>query len=270
MNIRLIVSDLDGTMLDDMYRIPEENKNAVKEAMDAGIEVTIATGRMYSSARAYADELGITLPIITYNGAVIKTAQGELLSCDFIEEKTVTRVLEFCFSGNHYVQLYSEGEYYYAVQTEAARHYEKASGIFGHAVGQDGLLSRTKNVEKLLIVAKTPKEADDIAYHLNVNFGTGIAAVKSTDYYVEVIYPTVSKAKALLTVAKKYGFVREEIMAIGDSDNDISMLETVGTPVAVANANEWVKDKAKYTTKADNNEGGVAEAIRRFALANGK
>ena len=265
MAIKMIVSDLDGTMLNSSYRIPPENVAAVREAMARGIIVTLATGRMYRSAKAYADELGLTAPIITYNGAVVKKASGELISGDFIPPQTVKAVLEYCLAAGCYVQLYCDGEYYYAERTETARQYERACGVDGHAVGQDGLIERLQHVEKLLLVGRDPLSADKMALDLNIKFGGQIAAMKSTAVYIEVIRPSVSKAGAMLRLAKSYGIKAEEIMALGDSDNDLSMMMAAGCPVAMGNATENVRQAAKYIS-ADCEAGGVAEAIRKYAL----
>lgn len=265
MAIKMIVSDLDGTMLNPAYRIPDANKLAVRKAMDAGVVVTLATGRMYSSAKVYADELGLTAPIITYNGAVVKTAAGELVSGEFMDRTTVRSVLEYCFSNDYYIQLYAEGEFYYVVQTEAARDYEKAAGVKGFAVGREGLLARTEQVEKLLIVGRTPELADEITLDLNVKFSSSLVALKSTAVYIEVIRPSVSKAGAMLALAERYGIKAEEIMALGDSDNDISMLKAAGLPVAMGNANAGVKEIAAYVTVSCE-DGGVAEAIEKYVL----
>ncbi len=265
MAIKMIVSDLDGTMLNAAHKIPAANIEAVREAQEKGVIVTFATGRMYSSARPYAEELGITAPLITYNGAVVKTVAGELISGSFMEEETVRAVLEYCFARDIYIQLYSDGEFYYVLQTEKAKAYEAAAGIKGHAVGREGMLSRTKHVEKMLIVGQTPEMSDDIVIDLNVKFSADIVAMKSTEVYIEVIRPSVSKAGAMLALAERYGIAPAEIMALGDSDNDISMLKAAGLAIAMGNANETVREMADYVT-VSGEAGGVAEAINKYVL----
>ena len=94
MAIRMIVTDLDGTLLNSRFRIPAENKAALQAAAAKGVFVTLATGRMYSSARPYALELGIDAPIITYNGAVVKSVQGEVLLRQYASSPGVVR--RFC------------------------------------------------------------------------------------------------------------------------------------------------------------------------------
>lgn len=265
MAIKMIVSDLDGTMIDETHRIPAPNVEAVKEALAAGIIVTFATGRMYNSAKPYAEELGITAPLITYNGAVVKTVDGKLIGDSYMDSAVVKEVLKYCFDKNIYVQLYSEGEFYYVEKTEKARIYEKAAGIKGHTAGREGMFARTENVEKLLIVGATSEIADDIVVDLNIRFSGLLAAMKSTDVYIEIIKPSVSKAGAMLMLAERYGIAVDEIMALGDSFNDISMLKAAGCSVAMGDAEDIVKETARYVT-GNCADGGLAEAIRKYAL----
>ncbi len=267
--IRMIVSDLDGTMVDDTFHIPEENIKAVKEAAARGVLVTIATGRMYRSALPYAKKLGIDVPLIAYNGAIVKTVGGERISTEFLPPDVVKRVLRFVFEHGWYVQLYSEGKLYYAEATEAALAYEKASGVPGNAVGKEGLLERTDEVPKLLVVTKDEASGDEALSMLAEAFPSEILVMKSKANYIEVVLPGVSKAKAVLELAQKHGIAADEIMALGDSGNDVSMLKACGLGVAMGNASEAVKAEADVVTGICE-EGGVAEAIHRYVLEDGQ
>ena len=267
--IRMIVSDLDGTMVDDTFQIPEENIKAVKEAAARGVLVTIATGRMYRSALPYAKKLGIDVPLIAYNGAIVKTVGGERISTEFLPPDVVKRVLRFVFEHGWYVQLYSEGKLYYAEATEAALAYEKASGVPGNAVGKEGLLERTDEVPKLLVVTKDEASGDEALSMLAEAFPSEILVMKSKANYIEVVLPGVSKAKAVLELAQKHGIAADEIMALGDSGNDVSMLKACGLGVAMGNASEAVKAEADAVTGICE-EGGAAEAIHRYVLEDGQ
>ena len=267
--IRMIVSDLDGTMVDDTFQIPEDNIKAVKEASARGVLVTIATGRMYCSALPYARRLGIDVPLIAYNGAIVKTVGGERISAEFLPSDVVKNVLRFIFEHGWYVQLYREGKLYYAKATEAALAYEKASGVPGNAVGEEGLLERTDEVPKLLVVTKDEASGDEALAMLSEKFPTEIMAMKSKSNYIEVVVPGVSKAKAVIALAAKHGIAADEIMALGDSGNDVSMLKACGLGVAMGNATEEVKAEADVVTGICE-KGGVAEAIYRYVLEDGQ
>ena len=135
-NIRMIVTDLDGTLVNAAYEITEENKKAVQAAEEIGVPTVIATGRMHSSAVQYAEALGVDAPIISYNGAIVKTAGGELLASSYLEPQVVERVLGFVFAQGWYVQSYVGDKLYYVEKTEAARVYETASKVYGEAIGR--------------------------------------------------------------------------------------------------------------------------------------
>ncbi len=260
MAIRMIVSDLDGTMLGPDYKIPAANREAVRRAAAAGVKVTLATGRMYCSALPYAKTLDLDTPIISYNGALVRTAGGQVLSDNGLAPETVTRALEFAFARNWYVQLYQDDTLYYAAATPEALAYEKSSGIPGHAVGNDGLLARTERVSKLLLVMPSPDLVPVAVDALNSALGEELTAMRSAPTYIEVIRPGVSKAASMLALARDEGIAPEEIMALGDSNNDISMLRAAGLGVAMAIAGDEVK------RAADRIEDSVAAAISRYVL----
>lgn len=266
MSIKLIVSDLDGTMLNARYEIHADNLAAVREAMARGVRVTIATGRMFVAALPFARQLGLAMPLIAYNGALIRTMDGADVFALYLSPPLVARLLRFVFAQGWYVQLYSDERLYYRESTPAAREYEAITGVCGHAVGEDGLLARTDRVTKLLLIRPTPAEADAALAALHERFPGEIATSKSVDNYVEVVHPEVSKGKAVVELAARCGIAPEEIMALGDGGNDVPMLAACGLGVAMGNARPRVQAVAKAITGLAD-EGGVAQAIRKYVLA---
>ena len=261
MAIRMIVSDLDGTMLGPDFQIPAVNRTAVRRAAAAGVTVVLATGRMYCSALPYALALGLDTPIISYNGALVKATGGKVLSASSLAPDTVARALDFVLTRGWYVQLYQDDTLYYAKATPPALAYENAAGITGHAVGESGLRARNERVSKLLLVMPEPALVAGAVEELNAAFPGELTAMRSAPTYIEVIRPGVSKAAAMLTLAQEHGIAPEEIMALGDSGNDISMLQAAGLGVAMAIAGEDVK------RAADKVEASVADAVNRYVLA---
>lgn len=266
MAIRMIFFDLDGTLIGDDYVIPKENILAVREAARRGVPSVIATGRMYRSALMFSKELGLSLPLITYNGAVVRKPGGEIVSSSYIEPTVAERVMGYAFSSGWYVQLYSGDGLYYAEQTERARLYESASKVSGEAVGRAGMLARTEDVPKLLVVAPDSSMTAKIAKRINERFRNEAEAVPSSSIYVEVIRPGVSKARAMLSLANAHGVSADEIMALGDSGNDISMIKAAGLGIAMKNAKEEVKAVSDEVSPFTAEEGGVADAIYRHVL----
>ena len=265
MEIKLFVTDLDGTLLPTGIKVSENNIQAVKDAVAAGITVTIATGRMYRAALPVAQALGVNVPIITYNGALIKSVEGEILHSTYLDPGLVKEMMDFCESKNWYVQSYSDDELYFPEHNECAKYYENAQKVTGRAVGWDGLRKYAEHVPKLLCVTAGAEETAQRIKEILKQFKGRVDAVSSHPLYAEIIPLGVSKASAIGYLAEKMGIQLEEIMAIGDSDNDLPMLKAAGKSIAMGNAIPEVKEACDYVTgKCD--EDGFAEAIYRYVL----
>ena len=142
MAIKLVISDLDGTLLDRDHQISEANKLAIFEAVQSGVTVTIATGRMYPSALPYAKQLGVDVPIITYNGAVIKSVSGEILYEQCLDTGVAQEIITLCQENDWYIQTIDDDNLYFKEHNEKAKYYESVAGIKGHAVGKIWLIMR--------------------------------------------------------------------------------------------------------------------------------
>jgi Cof subfamily protein (haloacid dehalogenase superfamily) len=265
MAIRLFITDLDGTLLDKKHRISAENKKAIQEAVAQGTIVTIATGRMYISALPYAKQLEVDVPIITYNGALIKSVSGKVLFESYLKPQDVKDVLTYCLKKKWFIQIYKDDKLYFAEHSAKACAYEELAGIKGETVGAEGLYEKTEHVPKMLVITSGAEETDKVVAELREAFGARVFPVKSNPNYAEIISIGVNKATALEKLLPKLGLKREETMAIGDSNNDLPMLKAAGYSVAMGNANDKVKAVCNYET-ADCANDGVAAAIRKYVL----
>ena len=264
MKAKLFVTDMDGTLLYSQRNVTDGVKAAIKKAVDAGVIFTVATGRMHISALPHVKDLGVNVPIITYNGALVKTVDGEELFASYLDRKLVEELVEFAESRNLYIQIYSNEKLYYREENDKSAYYRCAAGVNGNPVG-DELGKFMDNVPKLLIMVDTPEEGDKVVDAISEQFGGRIEAVKSTPVYIELIKPGVNKATAIARLAEKYNIPMDSVLAIGDSNNDLTMIQAAGFGVAMGNANENVKKIAEYEV-ADCDHDGVAEAIERFCL----
>jgi len=264
MKAKLFVTDMDGTLLNSQRKISAGVKAAIKKAVDAGVIFTIATGRMHVSALPFVKELGVNVPVITYNGALIKTINGEEIFASYLDRKLVEDLVAFAESKQLHIQVYSDDKLYYRKENEQSAFYRNAAGVDGYPVGDD-LPKYMNKVPKLLIVANNPEEADRAVEEISERFGDKIVAVKSTQIYIELIKPGINKASAIKQLAEKYNISMDEVLAIGDSNNDLTMIEAAGFGVAMGNANENVKKTASYEV-ADCDHDGIAEAVERFCF----
>lgn len=186
MGIKLFVTDMDGTLLDGNRRISQVNYDKIQQAVKDGMFFTVATGRMYKSALPYAEMLGIDVPIITYNGAMIKTVGGKKIAAAYIPEKLVQQVVDFADSMGQYVHIYTENELYYKEHCAESDWYEKAAGIKGIPVG-GRLADYNERVPKMLIMAKSAQLVPDMLAKFRQQFDGRLVGQNSDPTYIEVI-----------------------------------------------------------------------------------
>ena len=259
MEIKLIASDMDDTLLNSDVKISERNAKAIEAALKAGKIFLIATGRMYVSARPYAEKLGLDVPLVTYNGALVKgSASGEVFYEHKMKLETANEVLAYCKEKGYYVQLYVGDSILIKEENYFSRMYTKISGIPTTAIGE--ALYHTDAEPYKILVMTGADEFNAVWQQFGARFAGKLDVTSSKDNFLELMEPGVNKWEAVKSVAASYGVKPEEIMCIGDSNNDISMIANAGIGVAVANAKDNVKEHAKIVT-ASNDEDGVAMVI---------
>lgn len=263
--IKLIVTDLDGTLLPTGTEISPENIEAAQKAAAAGVTVTVATGRMYRAALPVAKNLGVDAPIITYNGALIRTVSGKTLYSSYLAPELIRQVLAFVEKQGWYMQTYSRDCLYYPERCLQSDRYEAAQLVQGEAVGWQGLRERTEEVTKLLCVTENSEETEQRIATLKEHFGDTIDIVRSSAYYAEIVNKGVSKAAGVRKLAEVLGVDISETMALGDAENDISMLKAAGLSVAMGNAVPEVKALCSLETGTCE-ENGWARAVYEYAL----
>lgn len=264
MSIKLVALDLDDTLLDSSRRISPRNKAAIAAAAARGVTVTLATGRMYRATRPYAADLGVDVPLIVYNGAMIKKGlSGETMFHQPLAPKTTALVLELLRRHGWYGQVYEDDELYAARYTAEADIYFRQTGVRARTVGE-AFYTRSWRSTKVVTIAPAA-QVPAIMHWLQAELGETAYVTTSKPMYVDVLHPDVSKGRALARLAQQLGVARQEVMAVGDSLNDVEMLSYAGLGVAMGNARDEVKERADAVTAA-NDEDGVAEAIERYVL----
>jgi len=262
---RLIAVDLDDSLLGSDLKISHENKRALFAARNKGVLITIATGRMLDSAMPYIKELNIDIPVITYQGAYIKdTRTGETLVRKPVPGGLAEEILKECKKQNLHVQFYNERSYYFEKENEFSKLYHRMTGIKGEETESLFELLSEEEPIKLLIVDK-PSKINQLHSYFKELFGRDLQISISKPDYLEFTNIEANKGNALAILGDILGISKEEIIAIGDSYNDISMVVYAGMGIAMGNAPDALKLHAKYVTKT-NDENGVAAAVERFIL----
>lgn len=266
MNIKLVAIDLDDTLLDSGLRIAEECVKAIQAVRDKGIIVTLATGRMFSSALPYAQELKVDVPLITYQGALVKNSQSqEILYYEPVPSDLAKEVIRLFRTAQIHYHSYFDDKLYMENLTEQGRMYASLAGVEPHLT-KDLLQDVVENEAiKIMGVIENEELLLDMELLLKQRHGTKLNITRSKPYYLEVSSHKANKGDALAVVANHYNIKREEVLAIGDSYNDLDMIEWAGIGVAMGNARNVVKEAADYVTST-NDEHGVAEALYKFVL----
>lgn len=262
--VKLFATDLDGTLLNSAGDIPAGHKKAFQEMAAAGIIPTIATGRMYNASVHIAKELELDVPIITYNGALIKSTSGKVYYEGFIPEELVKELYTYITEKGFYFQVYFEDKLYFRNYTKESEGYEQAIRIKGTVIG-DKIYDLTKYIPKVLIVTSGAAESDRVAAMINADFDNRVHAARSKPEYVEIMAPNISKASGLHKLADILNIPIENVMAIGDANNDIPMLKEAGYSVVMGSAPDDVKAYADFVV-ADSDHDGVAEAVYKYVL----
>jgi len=270
MNYKLIVTDMDGTLLGSDHKISEENKEALKMAMDKGIKVAIATGRIYTSARNYARLLGINTPIIACNGAIIREEEtGNVIYEDKIEYDTCTKIVDLLDEYNLYYQFYTDDTLFCKELSHSSlRYYE-----FNKSLPKDMRINivtsnnikeviKDKDILKVIVIEEKNK---DILNKIKEDLKniSNIEICSSWHNNIEIMNKGVNKGHAVKRLAEFLGVDQKHVITFGDNYNDLSMIEFAGMGVAMGNAENLVKEKANYITDK-NTENGVAKALNKL------
>ncbi|HEY8738539.1 MAG TPA: Cof-type HAD-IIB family hydrolase [Candidatus Dormibacteraeota bacterium] len=265
MPIRLVAIDLDGTLVNDALTIHPRDIAAIKAATAAGVHVVIATGRMFRSSLPYARTLGLTGPMINYQGAVVRDiASGAVLyQCELTVEMQ-RRVLAYAEPRDWHVNVYVDEQVFTERARPEADLYARISGVPYEAVGT---LSKwvSRDSTKMVLVDSDPATVPARMADLTAWMGPVAKVTRSLAWFMEVINPQVSKATALAMVADRLGVAQADVCAIGDNKNDEEMIAWAGLGVAMGDAPPEVQAIAGYVARTVN-EAGVAEVLERFVL----
>lgn len=279
MAIRLIALDIDGTLLDSHWRVPEANREAIRRATARGIEVALVTGRRFDFALPVIDQIDSALTLIVSGGALVKARDGRTLVRHLLPREVAAEVLAatrafrdataLVFDRPRAAQVIHEG--LDTSDPHRRAYYDRNRDFIEEVVPLEAALTedpiqvmfsgRFLQMRTLIETLRARPVAARIAL--------AVTEYESRDFtLVDINRAGCTKGATLQEWAAGRGVAREEIMAVGDNFNDLEMLQAAGLPVVMGNAVEGLKQLG-WPLTLSNDEGGVAAAIERFALSPG-
>ncbi|MCT1902270.1 Cof-type HAD-IIB family hydrolase [Oceanobacillus sojae] len=240
--IKLIALDMDGTLLTPELEVSKRNKEAIQEALNQGIQVVLSTGRGFQGCYPYAQELNLQTFLITANGGEVWTIEKELLRRKLLANNIVEKL---------YAVTEEIGIRKWMISTEKVFHDDEFVNIHDYQWLKFGCASEDQ--EKLNEVKR------------RLAGFSGLELTNSLPTNIEINPEGVSKADALDFLCKRTGISMQEVMAVGDSLNDVKMIQEAAVGIAMGNAQEKIKEVADAITSS-NTEDGVGKAIEKFAL----
>ena len=277
-NIKLICIDMDGTLLNRKHEISDRNKEALRKAHELGVYIAITTGRLFCSARYYSDMIGINTAVIASNGSYIKTNHGDkailesALSLDLVLEiYNIVKKHGLTITFNSWDTLIRELEvpetHAYYIMNKNLPEDRKVKFL----IDTSNFIGTIKNFKGTILKGIVIEERENKEHlwaakeELKEVLGERVHVVSSGHNNFEIMSGEASKGKAVEYYAKSLNIAPSEVMCIGDSENDLSMLQFAGIGVAMGNGLDLIKKEADYITDS-NEEDGVAKAIEHFVL----
>lgn len=259
MKIKLIATDLDGTLLRGDHTISERTKRVFSKFREHEGKIVLSTGRAFFGTEKIAKELGIKGIVITYNGArIYDLERDEIIAHEPIDSEHVLELIKISRESNIHLNLYQKDDWYVE---ERERDESKNYAI---ACGKEPIEKSFDEFEeyamtKALFIGE-PKSLEIIEKRVREVLGEKVHITYSKNIYLEILNKKVNKGAALKHVAEYYGVEQEKIAAFGDELNDKEMLQFANYGVAMKNANPELKKFVKYETLT-NEEDGVAEFL---------
>ena len=260
--IHCIVSDLDGTLLMPDHSLSDEVVLAIKKYTEEGGIFTIATGRPLLTAQHIIEQIGIELPVILCNGAVI-AASGEVIERKSLEAAIIADMLVEANQLGLTVLLFREDGIEAFEINEDIKAFEFKESAVCKLISITDISWQRGELEKVILIGNIDT-IEALWSCWSPKLHSMVEKFQSEPNYMELISNKTSKGKALERLSEILGIDRESIMAIGNQMNDLSMMEAAGVGVAVANSPNELKAAANYVCTASYGA-GVVEAINHFA-----
>lgn len=267
MSIKMIVMDLDDTLLNDDLKISEYNRYVISNAQKMGVKIVLASGRATDSMIKYAKYLKLDERngfIISFNGAVITDmATGKVLNNETLDSENINFLLKFASDKNLFFQTYIDGNAIASRRNEYSMYEHSITGT--PIVFVDNLKESISTDPPKALLMETPEKIKRIEEELRPLVKDKMSMNISKPCFLEFMNINADKDKSISILCDKIGIDKKDVMAVGDSFNDLTMIKGCGLGVVMSNGEEDVKHYASHITSTNNCD-GVAAAINKFVL----
>ena len=265
---KLIAIDMDGTLLNKEGKVSEKNRQAIKKATENGVKVVITTGRGFSGIERFLDELGLNkqgeYALVCNGGAAYNCHTKKPISTLGIKGKDLHIINEINKELNLTLQAYTLDMCFASEENEYTKFEREHIGTKIEIIDFCKDIKEDDDLMKVLLLEK-PEVLDEKIKMIPKEIKEKYTLVKSLPVTLEIMNKECHKGFGLEKLIKELGIKREEVISIGDEQNDFEMIEFAGLGVAMGNASEKIKEIADYITKT-NEEDGVAHVIEKFVL----
>ncbi|WP_283587473.1 sugar-phosphatase [Limosilactobacillus viscerum] len=274
MAIKMVAIDIDGTLINDNREITPKTVAAIKKASEQGVKIVLCTGRPMTGVSAYLDQLGLNNRddeyVVSFNGGLAQTTSKKVMVNYSISFNDYADWVNYCLKEGVHSQIETR-DYIYTTNQDLSPYTIYESELVSMPVRYRSMdeMARTRDqyvVIKAMMV--DTKEVIDRAWKdLPQEMADRFSIVRSEDFYLEFMHKSASKGQALNRLCDELGITANEVMALGNAQNDDSMIEFAGTGVAMGNSVPGTRQIADDIT-ADNNHDGVAAAIEKYVFNN--
>lgn len=271
--IKMIATDIDGTLVNDQRQLSEFTINTLKKAHEKGVKIVLCTGRPLSGVNHLLHELGLDefndTYVITHNGAQALNAKtNEVVFRNLLSLDDFKALSQLSQELNVHMQTITTDSKLYVNSQNIGKYsiydafYTNMDIIYTPADEMDPALQIAK-----IMWADEPQKIDAALALIPAAIKERFDLLRSEDFFCEFMHQNASKGYAAIKLGEFFGLTPDEIMTAGDQDNDMSMIISGGLSVAMGNAIQKVKDAADYITDTNNND-GLAKAVEKFVLNN--
>jgi len=266
--IKMVVTDMDGTLLDKNSKISETNLQMIRELQSKGILFTVATGRCEQLIKEYKSELQLQLPAILYNGSIIMNLDNN----DYIYKESINKTIaleiaNYLQSKNVVYMLYTS-DAIHTIPNERWDYFNRRKetlpieqqSTFKRITTNEEIIGNN-DIPKILILEENEEKKDHL-YDQIIKY-PGITVSKSSSVFIDINPENTSKGDAVKYLAAKHNIEMTDVLVLGDQDNDHSMFDVAGYTVATNNAIEPLKQRADFITKNCYDD-GFEHALRKL------